>query len=275
MIFLRLAGGLGNQIFQVAAASLLSRHWSLPISIDSSALSLYKTPRKLSIDKIINLNKLCLSNNVFHDSTILKNRIPRIIGGKFFGNYLINDRNILDSLELGINPARVYLDGYFIESINQEFFDQSLNIMHSFLVNKNKICIQNNVCIIHIRGGDFLELSWNLENQRDYYTQAISEIKSLCSDVKFIVATDDKQYAEDFMSSINVQYEFTQGALIDDFLDIISSEFAIISNSTFSFWARAFSSNISPNTKTWGPRYWRPNVIREIKLYNEVNNHVT
>lgn len=174
-----------------------------------------------------------------------------------------------------INPARVYLDGYFIESINQEFFDQSLNIMHSFLVNKNKICIQNNVCIIHIRGGDFLELSWNLENQKDHYTQAISEIKSLCSDVKFIVATDDKQYAEDFMSSINVQYEFTQGALIDDFLDIISSEFAIISNSTFSFWARAFSSNISPNTKTWGPRYWRPNVIREIKLYNEVNNHVT
>lgn len=77
------------------------------------------------------------------------------------------------------------------------------------------------------------------------------------------------------MSSINVQYEFTQGALIDDFLDIISSEFAIISNSTFSFWARAFSSNISPNTKTWGPRYWRPNVIREIKLYNEVNNHTT
>lgn len=57
-------------------------------------------------------------------------------------------------------------------------------------------------------------------------------------------------------------------SLIDDFLNIISSEFAIISNSTFSFWARAFSSIILPETKTWGPRFWRPTVARKLKLYN-------
>lgn len=275
MIFLRLTGGLGNQLFQVAAAAMLSRHWNVGISIDCSALSSYKTPRKLSIDKIINLNELCLSNNTFDESIILKKRIPRIMGGKFFGNYLVNDRNFLDSFMLKTRPNRIYLDGYFIESINQNFFDKSLNLMNSFFININNIFIQKNICNIHIRGGDFLELSWNLDNQKDYYIQHIEEIKSRCSDVKFIVSTDDKKYAEEFMNSLDVQHEFTQGSLIDDFLNIISSEFAIISNSTFSFWARAFSSIILPETKTWGPRYWRPNVPRKLKLYNEVNMNST
>ena len=57
LIFIRLAGGLGNQLFQVAAAQLLA-HQNSKIILMNGALRRYKSPRSFDLDKLLNLSNL-------------------------------------------------------------------------------------------------------------------------------------------------------------------------------------------------------------------------
>ena len=67
----------------------------------------------------------------------------------------------------------------------------------------------NNNCGIHIRGSDFLKLGWN-KISKSYYQKAINAIRKQNENIKFIVYTDDKEYASSIMTECDAQYKFSE-----------------------------------------------------------------
>ena len=264
MIFLRLAGGLGNQLFQLGAAGCLSRNFDLPVSIDCSALSSYDTPRNISLDKILDLESFCMNNDPYIDSMILKKRIPKLIGGNFFGNYFINDNNFTNFIEVKKQPTKVFLDGYFNGFVNQNIFNQSVSLLSSFY--KRKLSLKKDTCAIHIRGGDFLKLGWDKITQ-EYYQTATNLVKNQNQNTKFVVYTDDKEYASSIMKTFDVQFSFSDQGIYEDFFNFGSHKYKILSASTFAFWSCALGHNVE--SINYVPGYQPPFEYLKLLLPNE------
>lgn len=266
MIFLRLAGGLGNQLFQLGAAGCLSRNFDLPVSIDCSALSSYDTPRNISLDKILDLESFCMNNDPYIDSMILKRRIPKLIGGNFFGNYFINDNNFTNFIEIKKQPTKVFLDGYFNGFVNQNIFNQSVSLLSSFY--KRKLSLKKDTCAIHIRGGDYLKLGWDKITQ-EYYQTATNLVKNQNQNqnTKFVVYTDDKEYASSIMKTFDVQFSFSDQGIYEDFFNFGSHKYKILSASTFAFWSCALGHNVE--SINYVPGYQPPFEYLKLLLPNE------
>ena len=61
VVIVRLAGGLGNQMFQLGAALLIAcKQGGRKVIIDDRALSLYKTSRRLELPLFIDFSKNCV-----------------------------------------------------------------------------------------------------------------------------------------------------------------------------------------------------------------------
>lgn len=115
--------------------------------------------------------------------------------------------------------------------------------------------------IIHIRGGDFLESNSSLKI--DYYQKAlITSGKELN---EFFIATDDPDYVRRLFLNeklnflpFNRRHSSTAphhigGSFVLDFLELIASDYLIISNSTFAFWASLLNERAS---QIIAPIYW-------------------
>ena len=102
--------------------------------------------------------------------------------------------------------------------------------------------------IIHIRGGDFLSIR-NLNICKiDYYKNSIKY--ALSKGLKnFIVICEDQRYGKQVIEELkksftNLQIKILKSDTIkNDFNLIRSSQVAILSNSTFSWWASFLSTS--------------------------------
>lgn len=268
MISLRLAGGLGNQLFQLAAAAIMARKASCPIIIRTGALGKYQTPRELDLNKVIDLERLS-ATVCAEPHWSVRFRAPKVLPLALRNIAFVNDRNILDVVRCTGRFRHIYLDGYFIESVDQEYFVEAVSLINdALLVEPVTATTPHEICAVHVRGGDFLKLGWNLENLLEYYRAAAIAVRVLSPLVKFIVLTDDRAYAESLVKSVGIDVEFLNGALKDDFDLLRTAKYAILSNSTFSIWAGALR-NPTITHLTYAPSEWRPGRLRRIRLAAE------
>jgi hypothetical protein len=268
LIKLRLAGGLGNQLFQISAMLLLRKLTNLQICIYTSALKKYKTKRELEFTKILNLSDIQFDNNK-KLPLILRLRLARLIHLPILNIRMISDRTFQKAYLSNFKASQIYADGYFIESVSQEIFDEMLDEISKFLKSRLRENISSNVCIIHVRGGDFLKLGWELPNIKNFYAQAIREVLVREPDIKFEIISDDPDYAQNLISDFGIQYNFIGKDIVSDFCSIINARFAILSNSTFAFWAGALRIPYSSEPTSWMPKLWKPGHTRTLKLRTE------
>ena len=179
--------------------------------------------------------------------------LARISAGLRFGSFLplmsINDRNFYLSKAKFKKNKILFLDGYFNQNWQYEslykLFSQ-LKLRKIILNKKNlKMCDEN--VIIHIRGGDFL----NIENlnicKTEYYKNAIKYFHSKGL-TNFTVISEDQKYGKEIINEMKSIFDNLKISLLksnsikNDFNIIRSSKLAILSNSTFSWWA-SFLSN--------------------------------
>ena len=107
------------------------------------------------------------------------------------------------------------------------------------------MCNQN--VVIHIRGGDFLSIKKFDICKLNFYKKSIeyAQSKGLNS---FVVISEDKIYGKEIIKELkkclpDLQISIMKSDSIkNDFNIIRSAKFAILSNSTFSWWA-SFLSN--------------------------------
>ena len=266
MLFSRMVGGLGNQLFQTAAFLKYRRHKEKVII---SFLGDIHIPKRLNC-----LNTIFESPNwLYFDNSKKLNLLTKFFAkssaGLRFGSYLplvgINDRNFYYVRSNFLNQRILFLDGYF----NQDWTYSKLNKLFKIFKLKPinlteqqlKLCNQN--VIIHIRGGDFISIKKLNICKVDYYKNSIKY--ALSNGLKnFIVISEDQKYSKEIIKEIkkcfaNLQISLLQSTSIEkDFNIIRSSKLAILSNSTFSWWASFLSktkkeflvpSNFSSNQK--------------------------
>ncbi|MGN5151063.1 alpha-1,2-fucosyltransferase [Aeromonas enteropelogenes] len=262
MIAIRLAGGLGNQIFQLGAALLLAeRSNQHDILIDTSSLYNYTTGRDYSLDKIFDLTKTAFEIKS-HDFTLSKLRLPKLFPLMFEWWPLVGDSNFSTVSKSRLSKARL-LDGYFQWVLTQSDFSDMRRLLSPML--RENLRVENtNGCILHIRGGDFVKLGWDAVTPPSYYTKAVEHMVAHGED-NFWVVTDDPNYAKDIL--VNIKYKIISGDIVDDFFKILSHKRKIISSSTFSFWASAL--NHDPKQCVIAPGFWWPGKERLIYIDGE------
>lgn len=231
-IYVRLSGGLGNQIFQLAAAIYLRKN-NEDIFINTSFLSSYKVPRDLGLDKIFDLNnigiKIC--NSTF-TNFIFITRTSKLIG--------VTDSNIKDYSR---RKKNIYLDGYFQNFWSNESIANTFTVLKSYVLDCESN--HNDNCVIHFRAADFLtDENFNIIPRKWYYDSILDMMQYTSN---FIVVTDDIVFSKDYFSSFNfsnINIIYCSKDLISDFNIIRSHRYAIIGNSTFSITSTLLSKSV-------------------------------
>ena len=266
MLFSRMVGGLGNQLFQTASLLKYRRQKEKAII---SFLGEIHIPKRANCLKYI----FEIPDWLYFDNSkklnLLTKFFARTSAGLRFGSYLpfvgINDRNFYYEKSNFLNQRILFLDGYF----NQDWTYSKLNKLFKIFKLKpiNLTEQQLNLCnqnvIIHIRGGDFISIEKLNICKVDYYKNSIKY--ALSKGLKnFIVISEDQKYSKEIIKELkkcfaNLQISLLQSTSIEkDFNIIRSSKLAILSNSTFSWWASFLSktkkeflvpSNFSSNQK--------------------------
>jgi len=245
-----MVGGLGNQLFQTAALLKYRRHKEkviisflgdihIPKRVNCLR-SIFEIPDWLYFD---NSRKLNLLTKLFARSS----------AGLRFGSYLplvgINDGNFNYKKSYFFRQKLLFLDGYFNQSWDYEQLHSlfSLLKLKKIILNKERLKICNRNVVIHIRGGDFLSIDNLNICKLAYYKNSIEYFRSKGSK-SFVVICEDRNYGNELIKKLKNYFIDLQISIVksdsikNDFNLIRSSKLAILSNSTFSWWA-SFLSN--------------------------------
>ena len=267
-IYVRLAGGLGNQIFQIAYGLTVCKQVQSEIVLCPSFLDNYNTKRNFTVPEVLDLGQIRVSESLL-PFIVFKSRftlIASVLPPKFG---FISDNNCRNIHVMDITSSNFYLDGYFNKSISQNIFDEMVTYVSALYLGK-AVRVRSKVCVIHIWGGDFIELGLACSDDSEFYRVAIAEIRRLVPDVMFEVVTDDFEFANTILEGICKFERISKTSVSQDFIRLSTAQFAIISDSTFALWARAIKLNDTKWERlTFSRKQWEPGVRRDISFAGE------
>jgi hypothetical protein len=257
LLFVAMSGGLGNQLFQLAAA--LSRAPIEDIYLDygisntqPGVLSEYAFPRELRIyNKKVPLI-FRKAHNLFMLQTRftpngLKAKISRCVSSAilfFYRIKLISEINAAKQIRIN-RPPRLLIGYFHDENIAQSLIHTLGNLRSQAHSNEfdeyAKSISTSKPLIVHLRLGDYsMEPEIGMLTS-EYFALAISFLRQRGISNPILVFTNDIPRAELIISNIQQvhEYQFAPGNLSpSETLELMTHGSAfIISNSTFSWWA--------------------------------------
>lgn len=227
MIFSSLMGGLGNQLFQIAAGIAHAENTGSQYAMD---LSLCYTPNqgkiaadyKHSLYKNITIATLPEKIPTYSEVSFEYRRIPNIkslyIKGYFQSWKYFNDhkpliKNIIQNPQSYKTKARVLVENY---GIDFERFQT-----------------------VHVRRGDYVNFSNTFEIlDASYYKKTIPFLEK--NKLPIIVVSDEIGYAQSILNDRNFFYVNSSDELMD-FTLLANSCATVISNSSFAWWSTYLS----------------------------------
>jgi hypothetical protein len=233
MVTSNLIGGLGNYLFQIAAA--------YSMGLDNGVDVIFDTKSSVTVHKHLDTYKTNILRNLVYDTPLIKTqynepffhyqKIPYKENIKINGYYQSekyfkhNRNNILDLFSIN-TPSKRYIE------------EKYGNIL------------KNKTCSIHVRRGDYLGLpNHHPSCTLSYYNEAISQIDT----DKFFVFSDDINWCKE--NFIGDKFIFIGGN--DDYIDLWLMSLCdnnIIANSSFSWWGAWLNQN--PTKKVIVPNKW-------------------
>lgn len=233
MIQAKLSGRMGNQMFQYSICRLVAEkkgyNFYIP-GIGDPELSDSTEGHHLA-KYFPNINLGIKDGNVLY--RYVEDHNYQIYNDKIF--------NVPDNTYIyGFYQTDKYYRGH--EDEVRSWFTVEKDEQTDVILNKYNI---EEYCYIHIRGTDYKTHNhWLLSKK--YYSTAIDKIKEINPNVSFVIITDDVEYSNEMFPDIDA----ITNEMMVDFKLIYYSEYAIISNSTFAWWAawlRDRKSTISPS----------------------------
>jgi hypothetical protein len=279
MIVVKLAGGLGNQMFQYAAGRALAEKHHTQLLLDTFFL-MDRTPRKNFVYRSFNLDLFDLDYVFATEKQVLRfgkfERFARYYYPikKLFSNRLLHykreDSYKFDESFFSIKDNS-YLEGYWQ---SEKYFKQIENIIRNEFSFKNKDILNNqalleqfligtSVCM-NVRRGDFVS-NPNASMHHgscsiDYFHDAVNYYRERFEDVHFFVFSDDiewcqENFKEDFYTFIGHE---NAGEAFSNYLFLMTQcRHYIIPNSSFGWWA-AWLNNRSDKLVI-APKKWYNN----------------
>lgn len=249
MITVRLSGGLGNQMFQYAAAYAAAKEANTSLYLDLRSYNDLSTHGGFCLGKFKVASRLeCnISPSWFNNMQLkLLDKFPYL--AIFFKRWVIErsssfNENILKK----INGKTMH--GYWqSEKYFQKYHGELVKEFIPMVVSEETKQIYNNllnsiVVAIHIRRGDYISNPNALKKHGfcsiSYYKNGILEINSKVDINTYAIFSDDMAWAKEnlshFLKDSNVVWVEGKSAIEDLWLMTACSHH-IISNSTFSWW---------------------------------------
>jgi hypothetical protein len=265
-IKLTLAGGLGNQLFQLSAGIYLEKKIGRNVIYDISNLMVKPNAeignytRRLEIEELILDNQTINSRYPFRADYAVR-FLRRIINPD---SVIIEGGPNCDALER-VNGQTTAVYGYFQRAkiVNDAWpiliskLEQSPKF--ASLVNSKKI----HRIAIHLRFGDYSDdprtKSAHGLTSSKYFEQALESIRlNEMRDVPILVVTDDQNKAAGFISSFIGLTNFqiiSNSDPIDDLIELSRSSHVVITNSTFSWWGGWIADKVHKSGVIY-PRPW-------------------
>lgn len=267
MIITRLAGGLGNQLFQYALGRSIAERYSLELKLDINSFAKDRL-RSFELDNFkMELNyatqneisRLKGGESIYHKSL-------RKVYNKNFGRAYTYCAEIEFGSFQDINckTGGLYLDGYWQ---NELYFNEIRKILIDELQpvsvsDEAKRFIENPVSFhkvgVHVRRGDYI--SSEKSNTKhgfsglDYYIKAIEYVRKEINSPLFFIVSDDIEWCKHNLSFDDCVFIDSTTNHYDDFVILKSCDIQIISNSTFSWWAAWLNHSI--NKIVISPNKW-------------------
>lgn len=214
MIVGYLQGGLGNNLFIIAASVGYAEMWGKEWKVQSDFLGKehFNIPKEKYIDEYA-LPRY--TENGFHYQNI-----PFVEHGLQLFGYYQSAKYFKHCQKL----IRHLFECPYAEKIKWKYRDQ----------------LALNTVAVHVRRGDYLNLSeYHCNLETEYYTTAIRRVKLLMPDAYFVCFSDDIVWCK---KNINTDF-FIKDDTFTEFHLMSYCKHFIIANSSFSWWSSWLSSN--------------------------------
>lgn len=264
MVIIQLNGGLGNQMFQYAIASIIAKKNKTSLYIDVGSLLASKTRDDITSRDF----ELTVFKNDYHFVTEkqlqLYNEWPYLkrIRRKLGLNYpkIYREQNLYFNEEVLTIPSPTYLKGYFqsFKYFNgYETYVKSLfNFEHLDLDEVNRALLmkiqKENTVAIHIRRGDYIanlaasEFHGNCDET--YYLKAINDLAAKFNNIELFFFSDDIDWTIARFSELpHKKYFINHNTMENSWKDMVLMHYCnhnIIANSSFSWWAAWLNPNV-------------------------------
>lgn len=265
MITMRIKGGLGNQLFQYAAAYALSKRLDQPFQFDS-AFTANMTNRQLKFSELnVDVKRVTSDKELPKKIQLIKNiyinKLSRVLNISQYrcGEYLywLETKDEWQPDFFTIKSKNLYVDGYFQ---SEEYFKQyrkelirqftpsySPELAYTQTLEMIKTC---DSVAVHVRRSDFKKdkNSFHYLLDEGYYKRAIAYVRQKLEKPIFFWFSDDMNWVEEH---IGIEKDFRYVNLktvhgdIDDMMLMKNCNHIITANSTFSWWAAWLNDNPS------------------------------
>ena len=266
MIYVRIRGGLGNQLFQYSAARSLADRLNVNLGLDTREYNA-GSPFEMGL-KHFNIRA------EFNPKGLIKHR------KNGFSKYILdialgNHKNVYKETNLSFNnlfhslPNKTYLKGYW--QSEKYFENNQKNIFKDLQLiapqsKKNIKTLENisktNSVSLHIRRGDYVTNSaYNMKHgtcSLDYYKRSVDYLsKSLNKNFTIFAFSDDPEWVfKNLKLPMDIQFiEHNSSKKNYEDLRLMSQcNHNIIANSSFSWWGAWL--NKSPKRTIISPKKW-------------------
>lgn len=256
-ITIELSGGLGNQLFQLSAAMVISEKTNRQFKLDPLNLKLSVLPgvqrRSLSIGNLLRPNEMHSARTAL---------CQRIVTPK---SRCLREEGPLDDViaRIGNSTERVF--GYFqrygvAEQVHPEIIAR---LRHAAIAGVN---VQNGAeerIAIHMRRGDYLKMKTRKFHgliDRDYFVSAVRHISSVTGIRSVVIVSDNLEEAYAVLFGLLSSEGFSviphnQQSEWNDLGILANSAAVVMSNSSFSWWG-AYLAYKQHNAVVVAPSPW-------------------
>ena len=263
-IYMRLLGGLGNQLFQFASGYGIAQKVGADLVLDLSAMANYKTWE-------FGLDLFNLPDNVeiAHIDTRQSNKLLGTLTKHLNKSSIAKEYSHSFCQELFEITPPTYLKGYFQSPL---YFQDCEKEIRKFLRPVKELTTKNaellkliksskHAVSLHVRRGDYLKSKESAAVHgvlgKPYYDAALEIFEKLYGDdFRIFLFSDDPTWAEETFSNYpKVDASGDRDAVAWEDLHLMSKcQHNIIANSTFSWWSAWLNGN--KNKTVIAPRHW-------------------
>lgn len=251
MNYVRVMGGLGNQMFQYTFSKYVEQKTSSPCALDLNFFDYVKNVRGASV-RDFELNKM--------DTKYIS------IVGDAGCSQVVNEDDI-DSCN--ISDRFLYFNGYWQ---NKKYFEtvsdkvcRDFELKNSYVDDSMREILDRiehtNSVSVHIRRCDYLtgqNVNIFSELDEEYYADALRAIKSISEECKVFIFSDDPTYAKKLAERLDMGDYFVM-PVREAFRDLYlmsKCRHHVIANSSFSWWGAVLGQHRYPDGKVVAPASW-------------------
>ena len=269
-VVVRLLGGLGNQMFQYAAALALAHRQGRELLLDLSSFITYKDwPYQL--DRLQVPQSLHQGEPVRHPvSPSFTDRLLRkLAGGGFYQPGTYREPHFhFDPAFFKLTGEEIMLEGYFqsplyfsgAEDLIRERFRPTPPLTETALSWSERLTSSPMSVSVHVRRGDYVRTKHAAATHGaldlDYYKRAIPLMRCLYPNIEFFVFSDDPDYVEATLGDLPNLYAVRSdpSAPWEDMFLMAMCNHHIIANSSYSWWGAWL--NPKPGKTVIAPARW-------------------